>query len=332
MTLHLVPRPLRYVMAVAEHGSVQAASRELGIAASAIDRHIHALEEAGQTPLFERQPRGMRLTAAGEAVVVLARRWQVDADRLDENLASMRGQEHGTVRVAAMDSLVNGLLPDLVAWTRQNHPRIHLAVDIVTPAEAAVSLDGGTVDLVIAFNLPKLRHQHGLWTGQLPFGCAMSVDHPLAARSDLTLADLGPHQTVAQSSILPIRQKLDRTHSWFFSDNAPVLSTNSLQLLKKSLIHTELVMITSELDVLPELERGALVFVPLRERSLRPQSVSVAIDSRRTLLRAARVVSEYAATEMERRLLCTRSHQASRMKSDGPEVAALTRSPKAPRD
>ncbi|MFK7889825.1 MAG: LysR family transcriptional regulator [Granulosicoccus sp.] len=40
MTLHLVPRQLLYIAAVAEHGSIQAASRALGIAASAIDRHL----------------------------------------------------------------------------------------------------------------------------------------------------------------------------------------------------------------------------------------------------------------------------------------------------
>ncbi len=302
MSLHLVPRPLRYVKAVADHGSVQAASRALGIAASAIDRHIHALEDAGRTPLFERQPRGMRLTAAGEALVVLARRWEVDADRLDENLASMRGQEHGTVRLAAMDSLANGLLPDLVEWTRRNHPRIHLSIDVVTPAEAAEALEEGTVDVVVAFNLPKQRYQHRLWTGQLPFGCAMSVGHPLASRSELTLSDLNSQSTVAQSMVLPIRQKLDRSHSWFFNDNVPVLSTNSLQLLKKSLINTELVLITSELDILPEVAEGLLVFVPLREPSLRPQNVSVAVDTRRTLLRSARIVSEHAAAEISRRL------------------------------
>ncbi len=302
MSLHLVPRPLRYVKAVADHGSIQAASRALGIAASAIDRHIHAMEEASQTQLFERQPRGMRLTAAGEALIVLARRWEVDADRLDENLASMRGQEHGTVRLAAMDSLANGFLPELVEWTRLNHPRINLSIDVVTPTEAADCLEEGTVDVVIAFNLPKQRYQHRLWTGELPFGCAMSVEHPLASRTELALSDLNSHSTIAQSMVLPIRQKLDHSHSWFFNDNIPVLSTNSLQLLKKSLIHTELVLITSELDILPEVEAGLLVFVPLRERSLRPQNVSVAVDTRRTLLRAARVVSEHAATELGRKL------------------------------
>lgn len=304
MSLHLVPRALRYVLAVADHGSIQAASRALGIAASAIDRQIHALEDAGQSPLFERQPRGMRLTPAGEALVVLARRWQADADRMDTHLSEMRGQEHGVVRIAAMDSLANSLLPDLINWVRKTHPRIQLAIDILTPPEATEALDLGTADVAIAFNMQQHRYHHRLWHAELPFGCAISPNHPLAEKSELDLAALDGHPTVAQNERLPIRQRLERQYSWFFKENVPVLSTNSLQLLKRSLVDSDLALITSELDVLAELESRELVFVPLRVQGLKPQSISVVVDTRRTLLRATRVVTEQlaevAATRLDR--------------------------------
>jgi DNA-binding transcriptional LysR family regulator len=293
---------LRYIEAVAEHGSIQAASRALGIAASAIDRHIRSLEEANQAPLFERLPRGMRLTAAGEAVIVLARRWRADSERLNSDLKEMRGQEHGTVRIAAMDSLTNSILPDLVHWLQEEHPRIHLAVNVVTPAEASRELDEGTVDLVVAFNLPQQRHQHQLWMEQLPFGCAVAPSHALAGNSEVTLRMLGGHATVSQSALLPIRQYLDSRYGWLFAENEPVLATNSLQLLKQSLLRGSLAMITSALDVLPEIEAGDLVFVPLRERGLKPQTIAVAVDARRPLQRAARVVAEHLAEDMDARL------------------------------
>ncbi|QPM91331.1 LysR family transcriptional regulator [Pseudooceanicola algae] len=302
MSLHLLPRALRYVLAVAEHGSVQAASRAIGIAASAIDRQIHALEEAGQSPLFERQPRGMRLTPAGEALVVLARRWQADADRMDTHLTEMRGQEHGVVRVAAMDSLANSLLPDLVTWVHQTHPRIHLAAEIMTPAEASEALEQGTTDVTIAFNLPQHRYQHRLWSAPLPLGCAMSPTHPLAREAELDFAALDGYPSVSQNESLPVRQRLEHQYSWFFKDNAPVLTTNSLQLLKRSIAQSDMILITSELDVLAEVEAGDLVFVPLRGRGLRPQTIAIAIDTRRTLLRATRVVTEHLAASAAARL------------------------------
>jgi DNA-binding transcriptional LysR family regulator len=312
MSMHLLPRPLRYVEAVAEHGSVQAASRALGIAASAIDRHIRVLEEASQTPLFERQSRGMRLTPAGEAVIVLARRWRADAERLDTGLKEMRGLEHGTVRMAAMDSLTNGVLVDLVDWLQREHLRIHLSVDIVTPSEAARELEDGTVDVVMAFNLPQQRHQHRIWTESLPFGCVVAQRHPLASCSETTLKALAGHALVSQSTALPIRQYLDSRYGWFFSEKEPVLATNSLQRLKQVLRNGSLAMITSELDALPEIEAGDLVFVPLRDRDLKPQTISVAIDVRRPLLRAARIVAEKAAEVAAAKLQAVRQKKRPR--------------------
>jgi hypothetical protein len=52
-------------------------------------------------------------------------------------------------------------------------------------------------------------------------------------------------------------------------------------------------MITSELDVLPELRSGDLLFLPLKDKGLVPPTISVVIDARRALSRAARLVAEY---------------------------------------
>ncbi|EPX85684.1 LysR family transcriptional regulator [Salipiger mucosus] len=292
MNFHLVPRPLLYVEAVAEHGSVQAASRALGIAASAIDRHIKSLEEANRAPLFERLPRGMRPTAAGEAMVVMTRRWRSDAERLETDLQEMRGQERGSVRLAAMDSLANGVLSDLHAWLRDEHPHIRLTLDILAPTEAARELDEGTVEVAMAFNMPRLRHQHVVWTEKLRFGCIVAPGHPLADSAETSLARVSGHPLVSQSAILPTRQYLDNRYAWFFAENAPVLASNSLQLLKGALRQGEVAMITSELDVLPELARGELLFLPLKDKGLASPTISVVIDARRPLSRAARLVSE----------------------------------------
>ena len=290
------------MLAVAEHGSIQAASRALGIAASAIDRQIKAMEEASQSPLFDRLPRGMKPTAAGEAVIVMARRWLADAERLEGGLKEMRGQEHGTVRLAAMDSLANGLLPELVAWVMRDHPRIHLDIDIMTPSQAAQALDEGTVDLAFAFNLPKGRYQHRIWEEELPFGCVVSHAHPLARQDRVTLAMLSEVPTASQSALLPIRRYLDSRHGWLFAENAPVLVTNSLQLLKQSVLDGDLAILTSELDVLPEVEAGRLRFLPLDEAGLRPQNIVLAVDTRRPLIRATRVIADRLHSVVPQRL------------------------------
>lgn len=307
MKLRLVPRQLLYIVAVAEYGSVQAASRALGIAASAIDRHIKSMEADSHIPLFERLPRGMRPTAAGEAVVVMARRWSSDAEQLENALLEMRGVKRGSVRLAAMDSLCNGVLEDLHAWLRAEHPHIRLTLDIATPSDAARALDEGTVEVVMAFNLPRLRHQHVHWSDKLRFGCIVAPGHPLAAHASTSLAKVSGHALVSQSKMLPMRQYLDNRYAWFFAENTPVLTSNSLQLLKQVLGRGDVAMITSELDVLPELDKGSLLFLPLKDKALMSPTISVVIDARRPLSRAARLVADFLVEHTKSRLSETRS-------------------------
>ncbi|WP_455854058.1 helix-turn-helix domain-containing protein [Ensifer canadensis] len=59
-------RVLRYIDEVARSGSIRAAGERLNVAASAINKHVLQLEEMIDEPLFERLPRGLRLTPAGE--------------------------------------------------------------------------------------------------------------------------------------------------------------------------------------------------------------------------------------------------------------------------
>lgn len=309
MALHILPRAINYLEAVARSGSIQAASRQLGIAASAIDRQIIALEEACQTPLFERHARGMRLTSAGEAAVLLARRWRADEERLEEELRTMRGEQFGSVRLGAMDSLANSILPDFVAEFTARYPRIRFAIDIMTPRDVADELEIGSIDLALAFNLPNDRGRHVLWSASLPFGCVVGSGHPLWTKPSTTLSEAASYPLAAQSRVLPVREYLDKRYAWLFDRAEPALVTNSLQFLKHVLIDGKYVGITSQLDVLHELEIGSLAFVPLIDKGLRPQSISVAVNARRTLPRAARLVGE-ALSEMIPARLATVSRTA----------------------
>ncbi|HUD88673.1 MAG TPA: LysR family transcriptional regulator, partial [Xanthobacteraceae bacterium] len=67
------PRLLTYVDAVARHGSIRKAADALNVASSALNRQILDLESDLGSALFERLPRGVRLTAAGEVFLAYVR-------------------------------------------------------------------------------------------------------------------------------------------------------------------------------------------------------------------------------------------------------------------
>jgi len=72
------PRAYVYLDTVARAGSIRKAAEQLHVASTALNRKIKETEDSLGTPLFERLPRGVRLTAAGEVMVAGVRRSMAD--------------------------------------------------------------------------------------------------------------------------------------------------------------------------------------------------------------------------------------------------------------
>ena len=105
------PRLLTYVDAVARHGSIRKAAEALNVAPSALNRQILDLEIDLGSALFERLPRGMRLTAAGEVFLAYTRQAISELKAIDSQVEQLRGLVRGQVSVAAVELVVGELLP-----------------------------------------------------------------------------------------------------------------------------------------------------------------------------------------------------------------------------
>jgi len=306
MQLHLVPRSLNYIEAVAEHGSIQGAARAIGISASAIDRQIKLVEERLGVLLFDRQTRGMQLSPAGEMFVLLAQRWRADETRIQSDVKRMQGVDFGHIRLATMDSLVNGVIPRFLDIISKKYPRVRVDVEVTTPDGAGELLEDGKCDVVLCFNLPRNGGVHTIWTADLPLFCVLAPTHELARQRTVSLADVRRHAIVVQSRTLSIRRMLEERHSWVFEEGSSPVVTNSLQLLKQLAAAGGHVALTSEMDAAPELMQGSLLALPVTGTNVAAQSVSVAVNSRRTLPRIANVVASLLADEASRTLKAVR--------------------------
>lgn len=294
----LVPASLRYADQVARSGSIQKAAKELNVAASAIDRQILLLEGDLGVELFERMPRGMRLTAAGDALIALTRRWKSDERRAASEIRQLQGIHQGHVRLVAMDSHANGFLPQFIEKLATLHPRISLEVEISSPDDALTALVAGDADIIAAFNLSPRRDVHILWRAELPFGCVVAPGHELAKSKTTSLQEAVHHPIALQSRALFIRRYLDARYGWLFADPHKAVVTNSLQLVKQLARSGRYIAFTSELDAAPEILEGTLLFLPVRDEGAEPQTVSLAIDARKPLSRIGRVVSDMLQEEI----------------------------------
>lgn len=116
--------------AVAHHGSIRKAAEPLHIASSALNRRILDLEADVGSPLFERLPRGVRATAAGELFLAYVRRSLKELRLVEAQIDGLRGLVHGRVRIAVAESVTGRMLPDAIAEYHQRHPGVGFSVTV----------------------------------------------------------------------------------------------------------------------------------------------------------------------------------------------------------
>ena len=121
-------RILRYVDEVARTGSIRKAADQLNVTASAVNRRIMDLEEELGAQLFERRPRGVRLTAAGEVFVHYLREQDGGVERMKSQIEDLKGLRRGTVRIACSQALALDFLPREIAAFRARHPMVSFGV------------------------------------------------------------------------------------------------------------------------------------------------------------------------------------------------------------
>lgn len=273
--LHLVPRSLQYIEQVALLGSIQAASRELGISASAIHRQIKVIEETLGEALFERDARGMVATPTGRLVLALARDWRLENAKVWSAIQANRGVELGHVRIAAMDGMVNGLLPALVTEIARCYARVETDIEIASPDSAVKGVLNGDFDLAFVVNAAPDKNLQFHWSRDFPLGCIAAPGHPVAAMKSIAFADFVTYPVVFQSAALAIRKLLEASHGWIFENAANAVSVNSIQLMKQLVVSGNFIAVTSEMDAGPEIRAGRLRFVPISDRDLFRQKVGI---------------------------------------------------------
>jgi DNA-binding transcriptional LysR family regulator len=119
---------LRYVLAVADAGSLASAARRLGVNHTTVLRRVGAFEQRLGLRMFERLPTGYVLTAGGEELIAAARHIDDAVTVLERRLAGRDLRLSGIVRVTTTDTLMASILPGILAEFRVAHPGIQIEV------------------------------------------------------------------------------------------------------------------------------------------------------------------------------------------------------------
>lgn len=195
---------LRAFLEVARHGSFTGAARTLGWTQSAVSRQISTLEGAlGGAPLFDRLPRGVRLTEAGRVLVPHA---EAVADTLHgvvRELTALREVTGGRWRFGAFATADAGLVPQALAAFRARHPRVHVTREEGFTPVLLERLTAGHLDLAVVSTTGRAPLEayelHHLLDESLYV--AVPATHPLVGREEpVRLGQLADADWISGSS------------------------------------------------------------------------------------------------------------------------------------
>lgn len=182
-------RALECLVAVADSGSITQAAQLLYSSQPAVSHQLALLERETGSILLHRQARGVRLTPAGRAAVVDARRAIEAAASAVRSARAVGEANGGSLRLGCAQSLVSVLAPVIGQWLHA-HPNVAITLrESTSAAELDGFLDSDEVDVVL---MPEPVHDRFTATEVVVEEIVLvaSVDHPLAQLPVVRLQDL----------------------------------------------------------------------------------------------------------------------------------------------
>ena len=188
-------RLLNVLREVALRGSFSAAAEALSFTQPAVSQQIARLELHVGVKLIDRDPGGIRLTAAGEVLVRHTERILAQLAEAESELGEVAAQARGRLRIGAFATAAGTVVPRAVAAFRRLRPAVDVELLLLDPPDSIAAVRRGDLEIAVTeeggfsgdTDLTGLALEHlmddTLWI-------ALPSDHPLATRRAIDLADL----------------------------------------------------------------------------------------------------------------------------------------------
>lgn len=225
-------QPLQFVDAIARAGSIRGAAEGLAITSTALNRRLLALEDELGVQVFERLPRGVRLSTAGELLIHHLRTQAADYEKLKGQIADLRGERRGHVAIACSQAFVPYFLPERIGSYRRDHPGVSFDVRVRDRAAAETALADHSADLALIFEPVRLSEVQVLASARQRIHAVMAADHPLAGQQTIRLRDCARFPVALPTAIYGVRHLIDLALVRTSIALQPMIETDSFDFLR----------------------------------------------------------------------------------------------------
>lgn len=264
-------RVLNYFVATAQELNMTRAAQKLLVSQPALSRQIADLEDELGVKLFNRQPRHLTLTPAGQYLYEQAKEILTLASKTKSNLQSS-AVISGDLTIAAGESFAMQRLMNIVSNIIRDYPTVKIHILSGDYEFAERRLDTGAVDFaVIIGNLPLDNYASLQLPEKDTWGVLMTKDDPLAKKSAITAEDL------VGRNVLNLQQAENRKYfdSWFgnYKEQINIIGTVNLNFNGTLLVKNKAAIMLT-LDKLANIsDESNLTFRPITPMLKQPVTV-----------------------------------------------------------
>jgi DNA-binding transcriptional LysR family regulator len=241
MASRITLRQLEIFLSVVEHGSFRRASGFLGMSAVAVSEHIRALETRLRAELFDRSPGSSPVpNMAGQIAAERAREILASVDMLEADLCPEARRQ--TWRLGLVPFLARHLAGP-ISDIRKRFPERNIVTEIADQDHAEMSemVAKGVLDVALLIGDTASMGQPAAGVEQHviieePLSIFAGYSHPLAARSNLSQADLLPFPILKLSPSHPFRKMVDSSlkHAGLAGLKCDIETDDYLEILTKA--------------------------------------------------------------------------------------------------
>jgi DNA-binding transcriptional LysR family regulator len=255
--------------AVAETRGISLGAERLRISQPAVSKQIQELERSLGTKLFDRIPRGVRLTESGELLAGYARRLFALEAEAEAALGELRGLERGRLAVGASLTIGGYLLPNVLAEFHKRYPGIELAVEIANTDEVQTRLLDGILDIALTEGFVEHPELESSVFYEDEMVVIVPPGHPLLEETEVTGARLCDEPFLMREEGSGTRAVVERAFAERLLAPRPVMSLGSIEAIKRAVAAGIGVAMVSGLTVTLEREARKLVILPIADLTVR---------------------------------------------------------------
>ena len=270
-------RDLEYFAVVAEYRHLGRAAEALDLSTPALSKSLRRLERLVQSKLVKRTPKGVELTAKGEALVARVRVIRLAVDDAVREVTDLSQGRAGALRIGLHPAMYGEAFSLACTEFLKVAPNVHLTVTLVTSDTEGPALRNGELDLIVS-DVPDppyadIIHEHLFDDTLVVFA---SAAHPLAKCKTVTIAEVARERWVLTAVAVQVWRRLQRV---FESKGLPypqvVMRTSHLPLRDDMVASSNMLGFSSRRVLRQVAKRHAVVELPVKElTSMRPVSVS----------------------------------------------------------